>query len=170
MAATALIGAGATMVTPHRVTQAQIARIGGRTNHSTTHRTGGGAKGGITGRSTDRRTASRAKHGTTDRPITRIGTATRDEQGRRKTHHHCRAHNLAPIFVTMETHVAKRRFRLSRFTEKYCCPAGLRARDKGRNRASLRRNGGSAPCCLHDGTVYDPARFGGVRIRRRDFP
>ena len=127
MAATTLIGGRATMITPHRITQVQVARVRGRANHSATHRTGGGTKRGITGRSTDRRTASRAKHGTTDRPITRIGTATRDEQGRRKTHHHCRAHIRLPFsFVTIETHLAKVRFRPCGFTEKYCLRPGLR--------------------------------------------
>ncbi len=125
MTATAFISSGATMVTPHRITQAQITRIGGRANHGTTNRTGSSAKGGITGRGTDRRAAGRAQQGTTCRPVARIGTATRDEQGRRKTHHHCRAHNLAPIFVTMETHVAKVRFRACGFTEKYCLRPGL---------------------------------------------
>jgi hypothetical protein len=31
------------MVTPHRITQIQVARIGGRANHGATNRTGGRA-------------------------------------------------------------------------------------------------------------------------------
>jgi len=137
------------MITPHRITQVQVARVRGRANHSATHRTGGGTKRGITGRSTDRRAASRAQQGTTCRPVARGSTATRDEQGRRKTHHHCRAHIRLPFsFVTMETHVAKVRFRSSGFTEKYCLLLGLRRRDKGGNRALLRPKGGGACFCM----------------------
>jgi len=97
MAAAAFIGRPAAMVTPHRITQVQIARIGRGANHSTTNRTGGRAKRGITGSSADSRTTGGAKQGTTGRAVTRIGAATRDEQRRRKTQHHCRAHIWLPL-------------------------------------------------------------------------
>jgi hypothetical protein len=117
MTAAAFIGRGATMILPYRITQIQIARIGGRANHGTTHRAGSCTKCRITGGSTNRCTTRGTQQGTTGRAVTRIGAATGDQQGRRKTQNHCRAHVWLPIFVTMETLVAKVRFRSPGNTE-----------------------------------------------------
>jgi len=84
------------MVTPHRVTQIQIARIGGRADHGTANSTGSRAQGGITSRRANGSAAGRAEQSTTCRAITGTGAATGEHQCRRKTHYHCRAHVWLP--------------------------------------------------------------------------
>jgi len=98
MTAAAFISGRTAMILPYRITQIQIARIGRGTNHGTTHRTRGSTQSGITRSSTDRGTARGAQHGTAHRAVTRIGAATGDKQGRRKTQNHRRAHIWLPIF------------------------------------------------------------------------
>jgi hypothetical protein len=92
MAAAALIGVTPAMVAPDRITQIQVARIGGSANHSTADRAHRGTQSGIAGSGTDRGTTRGTQQGTTGRTVTRVGAATCDEQGRRKTHHYRRAH------------------------------------------------------------------------------
>jgi len=98
MTAAAFIRGRAAMILPYRITQIQIARIGRGTNHGTTHRTRGSTQSGITRSSTDGGTTRGAEHGTAYRAVTRIGAATGEKQGRRKTHNHRRAHIWLPIF------------------------------------------------------------------------
>ena len=84
------------MVAPHRITQIQIARIGGRADHSAANSAGSRAKGWITSSRANGSTACRTKQSTTCRAIPGIGAATGEHQGRRKTHYHCRAHIWLP--------------------------------------------------------------------------
>jgi hypothetical protein len=100
------------MIAPYRVTQVQGAWIGGSTNHCTANRTSGRAQGRVTCRGTDRGTAGGTKQCAAGSTIARIRTATGDQQGRRKTNHHCRAHIWLPSnFVNMETRRGEGRFR-----------------------------------------------------------
>jgi hypothetical protein len=80
------------VIAPYRVTQIQGARIGRATYHCAADRTSGRAQCRITCSSTDGSTAGRTKQCAAGSAITRVGTATRDEQGRRKPQHHSRAH------------------------------------------------------------------------------
>jgi hypothetical protein len=96
MTAAALIGGPATMVAPYRIAQIQIARIGRGADHCATNRAGGRAQSGISGRRTNSRAACRAQQSATCCPVTRVSTATRDEQSRGKTRNN---HGCAHIWL-----------------------------------------------------------------------
>jgi hypothetical protein len=98
MTATAFIRGTPAMIAPYRITQVQIARIGGSTDHRAAHRTNSSAKCGVTRSCADGSAAGGTQQGTARGTIARIGTATRDEQGRRETQNHCRAHIWLPFF------------------------------------------------------------------------
>jgi hypothetical protein len=84
------------MVTPYRITQIQIAGIGGRTHDGAANRANRGSQGRITSRSTDRGAAGRTKQCTACCAITGIGAATGQHQSCRKAYYHCRAHVWLP--------------------------------------------------------------------------
>jgi hypothetical protein len=73
---------GATVIPPHRVTQVEVARIGGTTDHAAGNRAGRRAQSRIAGRTANNRTTGRAKQRTRGDTVTRVGSATREGQGR----------------------------------------------------------------------------------------
>jgi hypothetical protein len=96
MTATAFISGTAAMVTPDRITQVQIARIGGCADSAARDRANRGARRRITGQRANGRATSRANHGAARQTITGTLTATGNQQGRRKSQYHCRAHIWLP--------------------------------------------------------------------------
>src|ERR1700742_447988 len=96
MTATALVGA--TVILPDRIPQVQGARIAGRANDAAGNRAGSSAHGGIARKSADGRATRGANHRATGQAVTRIGTATREQQGRGKTRDQkCVTHGYAPL-------------------------------------------------------------------------
>ena len=91
------------MVAPERIAQIQVARIGRRTDNTARHRTGSSTEAGISGRRTKGSTARCTDQRTASSAVTRMGAATGDQQGRRKTQYQSRTHNLAPYFVQKKT-------------------------------------------------------------------
>jgi hypothetical protein len=61
MAATTLIGITAAMIAPNRVTQIQIARIGGCANRAASNRAHRSAQAGVSGRSANHRATGRTQ-------------------------------------------------------------------------------------------------------------
>jgi hypothetical protein len=64
------------MITPYRITQIQVAWIGGRANNGAANRANRGSQSRITSRSTDRGAASRTQQCTACRTVTSICAAT----------------------------------------------------------------------------------------------
>ena len=73
------------MIAPYRITQIEVARIGSRTDYRTTNRAGRGTQCGIASRRTNRCTTGRAQKRAAGGTIARVGTATRNHQGRGKS-------------------------------------------------------------------------------------
>lgn len=99
----AFIAPTATAITPHRIAQVQVTGVGGRSDNTAGNSACSGAHGRVTSKGTDRSTARSTDHGATGRAVTGGGTATGDQQGRRKSHYQCRAHVWLPFCYDRKT-------------------------------------------------------------------